>query len=144
MLGLLEFNGLRNLAGSGFVLCLLARADKSPTLNDTIVRQARVNRRIGGGWDCPARPREASKGTDMRASLKSNLALTGLLIFTGAGLTACQAERAVVSSAEPTWSYHDGDSRLSNNDAWTKMLPTATVSLPFFEAKVASVEDPTK
>lgn len=69
-------------------------------------------------------------------------ALATALCLAGALLTGCQADRPVVAPAEPAWSYHDGDTQLSNNDAWEKMIP-ATAVVTADSARVASVEEPT-
>lgn len=56
----------------------------------------------------------------------------------------CQlAERPRVAPVEPVWSYHDNIPQLSNNDAWNRMIPTAT-QLGIGQDRLASVEDPTR
>jgi len=76
---------------------------------------------------------------DLSRSALPRLAVLGLSLGLFAG---CQAERAVVAPAEPTWSYHDGSEQLSNNDAWERMILTTALILD--ESQVASVEEPTR
>lgn len=68
--------------------------------------------------------------------LTPGLALAALLSI------GCQAERAVIAPVEPTWSYHDGSTQLSNNDAWNKMIPSTNILVD--ASQVASVEEPTR
>jgi|GEM_PF-2243165 len=58
------------------------------------------------------------------------------------GLVGCQAERSIMSPAEPEWSYHNGSAQLSNNDAWNQMVP-ASAMLRYDSKRFASSEDPT-
>ena len=91
----------------------------------------------------PSPTREASKGTDMRATVKLS-ALTRLAppLLACSAFVGCQAERAVVAPAEPTWSYRDGQPQLSNNAAWERMIPATAFVVD--ESQVASVEEPTR
>ncbi|MFN3165787.1 MAG: hypothetical protein ACE37H_01850 [Phycisphaeraceae bacterium] len=76
---------------------------------------------------------------DLSRSALPRLAVLGLSLGVFVG---CQAERAVVAPAEPTWSYREGSEQLSNNDAWEQLIPTT--ALIFDESQVASVEEPTR
>ncbi len=69
----------------------------------------------------------------------SRLALPALVLAT---LTGCQAQRAVVAPAEPTWTYRDGQTQLSNNDTWDQLIPAT--ALIYQAPQVASVEEPTR
>lgn len=68
--------------------------------------------------------------------------LAAALLLSSTVLVGCHAERAVVQPVEPTWSYQDGESQLSNNDAWEQMIPST--ALVFDESQVASVEESTE
>lgn len=72
------------------------------------------------------------------------LALAALLGLTGLSQIGCQHQRAVQAPDEPTWSYHDGQDRLSSNDAWSKLIPPAALLPGNTDAQVASVEDATE
>ena len=65
------------------------------------------------------------------------LKLLALPMIAAAVLTGCQTERPIVAPAEPTWDYRDGETQLSNNDAWEQMIP-ATV-LVYDASQVASL-----
>lgn len=78
----------------------------------------------------------------MRTPPRPVLTLAALPLFLLGLLAGCQAERSVVAPAEPTWTYRDGQTQLSNNDAWEQMLPATALILN--ESQVASVEEPTR
>jgi len=63
-----------------------------------------------------------------------------LLALTALTLPACHAHRPTVEPVEPTWSYHTGSDRLSNNAQWRSMIPESPLQ-DFAQAQVASVED---
>jgi len=73
-----------------------------------------------------------------RHRLATLAGLTGLGL-SGLCLTACQAERPLAAAAEPTWTYRDSDTQLSNNDEWQRMVPDDTLT-GLSEARVVSVE----
>ena len=69
------------------------------------------------------------------------LRTAALLGLAALSLTACQTNRPMVEPVEPSWSYHDGgNSQLSNNDSWQRMLPESPLH-GIGQAQVASVED---
>lgn len=74
-----------------------------------------------------------------RPSFKTLLA--AMLCLTGLTLVGCKAERAVVAPAEPDWSYRDGNTQLSNNDTWERLIPGSPILSG--KAQVASVEQST-
>lgn len=78
----------------------------------------------------------------LRLSCCKNLLPAAGLLLACVVFAGCQAERPIVSPVEPEWSYHDGHERLSNNDAWDRMIP-ASALLRYNESTLASVEDTT-
>lgn len=72
----------------------------------------------------------------------SDLTRLALPLLACSLFVGCQAERAVVAPAEPTWSYRDGQPQLSNNDAWERMIPATAFIVD--QSQVASVEEPTR
>lgn len=76
----------------------------------------------------------------MPSTQRNALRLTALLGLATLCLTGCQAERSVIAPTKPTWSYHDDNVQLSNNDQWQQMIPDS----PFAgigTTQVATVED---
>lgn len=87
--------------------------------------------------------RSTQQTTPPTMKRSSHIGLTALLVFSGLAFVGCQADRAIVAPAEPTWSYRDGQDQLSNNSAWEQMIP-ASALLGIDESKVASVEESTE
>lgn len=73
---------------------------------------------------------------------KARLPLAAACLLAALATVGCSSQRTVLAPEEPTWSYRDGQTQLSNNDVWADLIPT-TAQLPQDESKVASVEDKT-